>query len=73
MQLCFEKSEEANYLHGLALVKGEVKKVNPNLRVPITGFRPVEFSKTSFLSEFNNAKNFILITHFIAFQKQAKL
>ena len=72
MQLCFEKKREANYLHGLALVKGEVKKVNPNLRVPITGFRPVEFSKTSFLSEFNNAK-FYLITHFIAFQKQAKL
>lgn len=56
MQLCFEKSEEANYLHGLALVPGEVKKVNPDLRVPITGFRPVEFSKTSFLSKFNNEK-----------------
>ena len=29
MQLCFEKSEEANYLHGLALVKGEVEKGQP--------------------------------------------
>ena len=56
MQLCFEKSEEAKNLHGLALVRGEVKKVNPFLRVPITGFRPVDFSKKSFLSEFNNAK-----------------
>lgn len=56
MQLCFEKSDEAAHQDGLFLVHGEVKKVNANLRVPITGFRPVEFSKTSFLSEFNNAK-----------------
>ena len=56
MQLCFTKSEEASDLRGLSLVQGEVKKVNPYLRVPITGFRPVEFSKTSFLSEFNNSK-----------------
>ena len=72
MQLCFEKSEEANYLHGLALVKGEVKKVNLICAFQLLAFVLLSSQRHPFFPN-STMQNFILITHFIAFQKQAKL
>jgi len=60
MQMLANKSYEKGESHGLGLIKGEIKKLNTNKKIPHMGWNSVDFPQNSIMSDYTK-KDFYFV------------